>query len=110
MQKIAAITTEVPARAPISLAEIRRHESAVTALRYAVLQELSGPDYRPAHTIRRRWPVLHAHIATTARLLHAEGLLERIADPASGGAVPAYRATSAGHAELDRLRTGQAGR
>jgi hypothetical protein len=60
-----------------------------------VLDALRGPGYGPVHAIPHRWPVLHAHDTATVSLLWAEGVLERVPGPASGGAVPAYRVAEA---------------
>jgi hypothetical protein len=78
-------------------------------LRIEVLYALRGPAYEPAHVVPSRWPVLRAHVAGMVRLLWEEGLLERIADPASAGTVPAYRASAAGRRELALLRVDRPG-
>lgn len=79
---------------------VHSHPPALAALRRSVLETLKGPEFRPAHAVPRRWPVLRAHVLGVVSMLWQEGLLERMADPHSGGALPIYRATAAG---LERL-------
>jgi hypothetical protein len=76
------------------------HPPALAALRRSVLEALKGPEFQPAHAVPRRWPILRAHVLGVVAMLWQEGLLERTADPHSGGALPIYRATAAG---LERL-------
>ena len=76
------------------------------ALRHAVLHSMQGPRYRTVYEIPRRWPVLHADVVGTVRALWEEGLLERIADPRSGGAASAYRSTESGAQALELMEIG----
>ncbi len=80
---------------------------SVMALRKQVLEALEGPAYRTVHEIPRSWPVLRAHVGEVVRRLHDEGLIERVADPRSGGALPAYRLSPSGVAALVASRNGR---
>jgi hypothetical protein len=83
-------TSAAPAPAPRSDGREAAYPAA-DALRRDVLSALADGRGRAIAEIPRRWPVMHAHVAAVVGWLVAEGRLERVPDPRSGGAQAAYR-------------------